>query len=76
MYKFQNNMLFPPAEPQKCANLCTLEYNPQCGSDGKTYGNQCFFRIAVCQSDGEITFAYPGECKSKYIVAYLFWLRK
>ena len=68
-------MLFPPAEP-KCGVACTLEYFPQCGSNGKTYSNQCFLRAAVCESDGEITFAYLGECKSKYIVAYLFWLRK
>ena len=68
-------MLFPLAEP-KCRIVCTEENDPQCGSNGKTYSNRCILRATVCESDGEITFAYPGECKGKCIVACLFWLRK
>ena len=47
----------------KCSPICTKEYNPQCGSDGKTYGNPCMMRYATCKSKGKITFAYPGKCR-------------
>ncbi|XP_028415163.1 serine protease inhibitor dipetalogastin-like [Dendronephthya gigantea] len=49
----------------KCRNYCTLEYNPQCGTDGKTYGNPCFLIAALCVSDGKVRLAHHGECKPK-----------
>ena len=49
----------------KCSSKCTKEYNPQCGSDGKTYGNPCMMKYATCISNRKITLAYPGKC-SKY----------
>ena len=60
-------MILFHAEP-KCSALCTKEYNPQCGSDGKTYGNPCMMKYATCKSNGRITLAYPGECR-KYILS-------
>ncbi|XP_023616987.1 serine protease inhibitor Kazal-type 9-like [Myotis lucifugus] len=42
--------------------LCYTVYEPVCGSDGKTYGNDCFFCDEVLRTDNKLKFVRYGEC--------------
>ncbi|XP_030360726.1 double-headed protease inhibitor, submandibular gland-like [Strigops habroptila] len=41
---------------------CAADYSPLCGSDGRTYGNQCHFCNAVSLSQEGLFLRHRGEC--------------
>ncbi|ETI36455.1 hypothetical protein F443_17469 [Phytophthora nicotianae P1569] len=52
------------AADDNCSFGCLDVYKPVCGSNGETYSNSCYLRLASCKSNNEITEAGDGECAS------------
>lgn len=46
--------------------VCPAEFEPVCGSDGISYGNECKLRLEACKHRRDISVLYDGPC-SKYV---------
>ncbi|XP_004460739.1 serine protease inhibitor Kazal-type 9 [Dasypus novemcinctus] len=53
-----NYKKLPPGEERVCPEI----HDPICGSDGKTYGNECSFCSAVTKNNSTLKFVRFGKC--------------
>ncbi|XP_070562238.1 agrin-like [Ptychodera flava] len=49
-----------------CPSVCPAIYSPLCGSDGKTYENECELKRASCRQRKVIQVLDDGECEDIY----------
>ncbi|KAK7792117.1 hypothetical protein R5R35_009648 [Gryllus longicercus] len=45
-----------------CQRICSTLYDPVCGSDNKTYSNECFLELENCRSRALVSKSYDGRC--------------
>ena len=45
-----------------CQMMCTRNYDPVCGSDGVTYGNDCELESLSCLRRMPVRLDHRGEC--------------
>ncbi|XP_023791639.1 double-headed protease inhibitor, submandibular gland-like [Cyanistes caeruleus] len=61
-FQLQQNINIDCNQQKGGSLICTSEYNPICGSDGRTYGNKCKFCNAVSRSAGGLFSRHLGSC--------------
>lgn len=45
-----------------CNEICTSDWRPVCGSDGKTYPNECSLEVEACKTGKKLRKVHSGEC--------------
>ena len=54
-----------------CEFPCEDTIDTVCGSNGKTYSNECIMRRDVCKKGEAIVRAYRGPCeKGEFVIAW------
>lgn len=45
-----------------CASICDPIIRPVCGTDNRTYDNQCELNLSTCREEKNVSVGYLGTC--------------
>uniref|UniRef100_A0A0P5B1H8 Agrin n=1 Tax=Daphnia magna TaxID=35525 RepID=A0A0P5B1H8_9CRUS len=48
----------------RCGDTCPSDFQPVCGSDGRSYSSQCHLMQEACRSQRQLRILYKGLCES------------
>lgn len=51
--------------------MCTAQYDPICGTDGKTYGNPCELTSLSCMRKNNVVKLHHGQCSPAKVEKFL-----
>ena len=54
-----------------CPHECPYQRSSVCGSDGKTYINDCHLRVSSCRRKANVSVRYAGECNKWRLLSTL-----
>merc|ERR1712080_698869 len=60
-----NKVMVPP-QLSRCNLKCRKIYSPVCGSNGRTYDNECYLRQDACISREVVVKAEDGKCRKDF----------
>lgn len=57
----------------ECVKSCPDFENQQCGNDGVTYKNMCFYEKEVCETqNADLSIVHAGACYRMYYQSFTF----
>lgn len=59
----------------RCGDTCPSDFQPVCGSDGRSYSSQCHLMQEACRSQRHLRILYKGLCESGTYLFVLFRAR-
>lgn len=60
----------------RCGDTCPSDFQPVCGSDGRSYSSQCHLMQEACRSQRQLRILYKGLCESGMNISFIQWYHK